>query len=81
MRRCDFCGCETAKANGLLTLKRQDHEFDSEIRSHLHMLTERYLCQGMSRDEAARAARLQFGNVTLLKEKQNAQRSRKQSSG
>ena len=65
----------TAKAKGLLTRKRQDNEFDSEIQSHLHLLTERYFGQGMSRDEAATAARLQFGNVTLLKEKQHAQRS------
>jgi predicted permease len=62
-----------AKAKGLLTWKRLDDEFDSEIQSHLHLLTERYQSQGMSRHEAATAARLQFGNVTQLKEKQRVQ--------
>ncbi len=64
-----------AKAKGFVTGKRQDHEFDAEIQSHLHLLTERYLRQGMSGDEAATAARRQFGNLPLLKERQRAQRS------
>jgi hypothetical protein len=64
-----------AKAKGLLTRKRQDHEFDAEIQSHLLLLTERYVGQGMSRDDATSAARRQFGNVTLLHERQRAQRS------
>jgi predicted permease len=65
----------TAKMKGLLTQKRQDHEFDEEIQAHLHDLIERYLRQGMSRADAATAARRQFGNVTLLQERQRAQRS------
>jgi predicted permease len=64
-----------AKAKGFFAQKRQDHEFDAEIQSHIHLLTERYLRQGMSRDEAATAARRQFGNLPLLKERQRAQRS------
>ncbi len=64
-----------ARAKGFFTGGRQDHEFDSEIQSHLHLLTERYLRQGMSRDDAEATARRQFGNVTLLKERQRAQRS------
>src|ERR1700739_1483597 len=65
----------TAKIIGLLTQKRQDHEFDEEIHAHLHALTERYRRQGISRADAATAARRQFGNVTLLQETQRAQRS------
>jgi hypothetical protein len=34
----------------------------------LRLLTERYVRQGMTEAEAARAARRQFGNVTLLQE-------------
>jgi predicted permease len=64
-----------AKVRGVLTQKRQDNEFDAELESHLHLLTERYLRQGMSRDDAASAARRQFGNITLLRERQRAQRS------
>lgn len=65
----------TAKLKGLLTRKREDHEFDEEIQAHLRDLTERYVCQGMSGADAATAARRQFGNVTLLQERQRAQRS------
>jgi predicted permease len=64
-----------AKAMGVLTQGRQDHELSVEIQSHLHLLTERYLRQGMSREDAMTAARRQFGNVTLLEERQRAQRS------
>ena len=62
-----------AKAKGLFTQGRQDCAMDAEFHSHLELLTERYVRQGMSDDDAARAARLQFGNVTLLKERQRAQ--------
>ena len=43
-------------------------ELDDEIETHLCLLTERYVRQGMTEAEAARAARRQFGNVTLLQE-------------
>jgi predicted permease len=58
---------------GLLTGKRLNREFEAEIESHLQLLTERYLRQGMSRAEADTAARRQFGNVAVLQEKQRAQ--------
>jgi putative ABC transport system permease protein len=45
-----------------------DREFDDEIETHLRLLTERYVRQGMSKAKAAQAARRQFGNVTLLQE-------------
>ncbi len=48
--------------------RRSEQELDDEIEIHLHMLTVRYRCQGMTEAEAARAARRQFGNVTLLRE-------------
>ncbi len=65
----------TAKIKGLFTRHREDHEFHEEIQSHIHDLIERYLRQGMSRADAVKAARRQFGNVTLLQETQRAQRS------
>jgi predicted permease len=65
----------TAKIKGLFTRHREDHEFHEEIQSHIHDLIERYLRQGMSRTDAVKAARRQFGNVTLLQETQRAQRS------
>lgn len=59
-----------AKLRGFLRLRRhhRDDEFDSEIRDHLRLLADRYVTQGMSREEAAAAARRQFGNVTILRE-------------
>jgi putative ABC transport system permease protein len=45
-----------------------ERELDDEIREHLRLLTERYVRHGMTRDEATRAARRQFGNTTLLRE-------------
>src|SRR5262245_54211918 len=56
------------RLRGLFGHRRADRELDDEIETHLRLLTERYVCQGMTEAEAARAARRQFGNVTLLKE-------------
>jgi len=53
----------TAKAMGFLSRKRQDREFEAEVASHMDLLTERFLRQGMSRAEATTAARRQFGNI------------------
>jgi len=57
-----------AKLRGFFGDRGADRELDEEIEAHLRLLAERYVRQGMSEDEAARAARRQFGNVTLLKE-------------
>jgi predicted permease len=57
-----------ARLRGLFGDRRTNREFDDEIEIHLRLLTERYVRQGMSEAEAARAARRQFGNVTLLQE-------------
>ncbi|MGA8089218.1 MAG: ABC transporter permease [Terracidiphilus sp.] len=70
-----FLRTSTAKVIGLFSSKRHDHEFGEEIQAHLNDLTERYLSQRMSRSDAAKAARLQFGNVALLQQQQRAQRS------
>ncbi len=57
-----------AKLRGLFGDRSADQELDDEIEAHLRLLTERYVRQGMSEAEAPRAARRQFGNITLLKE-------------
>lgn len=57
-----------SKVRGFLRGRRRDAEFDGEIQEHLQMLAERFVAQGMSRQEASAAARRQFGNVTLLQE-------------
>jgi len=55
-----------ARLRGLFGDRRAERELDKEIETHLRLLTERYVRQGMTED--ARAARRQFGNVTLLPE-------------
>src|SRR5215831_19270355 len=57
-----------AKVRGSLRGRKHEGEFDDEIQGHLQMLVEKFVTQGMSREEAAAAARRQFGNVTLLQE-------------
>ena len=63
-----------AKLRGQVAQGREDEQFDAEIREHIALLEKRNQAQGMSAPEAARAARRQFGNVTVLKERQRAQR-------
>jgi len=57
-----------AKLRGFLHGPDRDDEFDEEIQEHLQLLAERFVAQGMSREEAAAAALRQFGNTTLLQE-------------
>lgn len=57
-----------AKLSGFLRGRRRDGEFEDEIQEHLQLLAERFVAQGMSKQEAAAAARRQFGNTTLLQE-------------
>ncbi len=57
-----------ARLRGLLSKRNPDREFDDEIRMHLHLLTERYIQQGMKPGDADSAARRQFGNIPLLQE-------------
>ena len=63
-----------SRVKGQAAQRREDESFDEEIREHIERLEERYTAQGMSVQEAARAARRQFGNVTILRERQRAQR-------
>jgi predicted permease len=63
-----------AKVKGQASQRREDDVFEGEIREHIALLEERYRSRGMCAQEAARAARRQFGNVTALKERQRAQR-------
>jgi len=57
-----------SRVRSLFGGRKADRELDDEIETHLRLLTERYVHQGLTEAQAARAARRQFGNVTLLKE-------------
>ncbi len=61
-----------AKLRGFLHGPQGDDEFDDELQEHLRLLAERFVAQGMSREEAAIAARRQLGNTTLVHEDRRA---------
>lgn len=53
----------------LISYRRMHADLSEEIRQHLEEKVEALLAQGMSRDEAERTARRDFGNVVLLEER------------
>ena len=57
-----------ARVLGLLGPRKSDSDFDDEVQAHLQLLVDGFVAQGMSREDAAAAARRQFGNTTLLQE-------------
>jgi len=52
-----------------------DRDADDETQIHLQLLEERFIGQGMGREEATLAARRQFGNPALLQQRQRDMRS------
>ena len=64
-----------AKLKALFAQKHADSAFDEEIAEHLEMLAEKYEREGMNARDAMRAARRQFGNTTLLKQRQRESRT------
>ncbi|HEY3938873.1 MAG TPA: ABC transporter permease [Bryobacteraceae bacterium] len=57
-----------AKIQGLFRNRAKDSDFDDEMRTHLRLLTERFVRQGMTPSDAVFAARRQFGNAGLLQQ-------------
>ena len=49
-------------------LRKADSDLDREVQHHLDMLAEAHRRQGLSRSEAMRRARIEFGGVDLVKE-------------
>ncbi len=64
-----------ARIRALFSQRKAGAELDVELETHLALLTERFLRQGMSPEDAAAAARRQFGNRTLLRERHREARS------
>jgi predicted permease len=52
---------------------RLSNEIDAELRAHLQMRIDENLANGMSPTEAAREARLRFGNPTVMRERVDAE--------
>jgi predicted permease len=58
-----------AKLQALFRQRKGNHELEEELQAHLQLLTERFFDRGMARQEAVEAARRQFGNTTLLRQR------------
>jgi predicted permease len=52
----------------LFSRKRLDQELTEEIQAHLDEKIEELIAEGMSREQAKRSARLEFGNVGVIEE-------------
>lgn len=63
-----------SRLKGLLRRNNQETNLETEMRSHLEMLTEENIRRGMSADEARYAARQEFGGVEQAKEAYREQR-------
>ena len=57
-----------ARIQALLRKRQFDDDLDQELQSHLDLLTEEHLRRGLSQEDARRAARLQVGGLTSIKE-------------
>lgn len=58
---------------GLFSRSRVEQEIEIELREHMQMRIDDGMAQGMSRKEAERAARLEFGNPAAMRERVSAE--------
>ncbi|HUB53116.1 MAG TPA: ABC transporter permease [Terracidiphilus sp.] len=56
----------------LVRRERVDREIDAELREHMAMCVDDNMARGMSREEAARDARVRFGSPTAMRERVTA---------
>jgi predicted permease len=56
------------RLRALLRRKAMEAELDEELRAHFEHQVEKYIQSGLTREEAARRARLEFGGLELVKE-------------
>ena len=64
-----------AKLKQFFRHQRTSVELEDEIQFHIQMLKERFILRGMEPRDAEAAARRQFGNATLLRERHHEQRT------
>jgi putative ABC transport system permease protein len=57
-----------SKSFAFFSRTRLDRDFDREVAVHISLLTEKFIREGMTQEEAACAARRQFGGVAQIKE-------------
>src|SRR6185503_11820838 len=73
-KRSDMFGRLLSLTSVLFRRRRFEQGMTDEMRFHLESYTEDLVRSGLSRDEAARRARLEFGGVESLKEESRAAR-------
>jgi predicted permease len=64
-----------SRLRGLFGQGKANREFGDEVETHIELLSERLVRQGMSQEDAAWAARRQFGNTMLLEQRQRELRA------
>src|SRR5580658_5388785 len=64
-----------SRVSGLFRQKKAESELDDEMQIHLQLLTEKFIRQGMGPEDADSAARRQFGNTTLLRQRHRESRT------
>ncbi|MBS1799845.1 MAG: ABC transporter permease [Acidobacteria bacterium] len=64
-----------SRLKALFAQSADDTAFSEEVEAHIGMLAEQYERQGMDTAEAKRAARRQFGNLTLLTQQRKEART------
>ena len=64
-----------SRLRGLFGQGKANREFCGEVQTHIELLSERLVRQGMSQEDAAWAARRQFGNTMLLEQRQRELRA------
>ena len=66
--RCGVLGDLLIRVRALFRRRWFERELDEELRFHLERQVEKYMQSGLSREEAQRRARVEFGGVELAKE-------------
>ena len=64
-----------SRVRGLFGQNKAESELDDEMEIHLQLLTEKFVRQGMNPEDADSAARRQFGNTTLLRQRHRETRT------
>src|ERR1700691_3847272 len=64
-----------SRIRGLFSSRRLDSDFEQELESHLALLIQENIHQGISPKEAKRAARLKLGSAAQLRETHHEQRT------
>jgi predicted permease len=64
-----------SRVSVLFGQNKAESELDCEMQIHLQLLTEKFIRQGMGPEDADSAARRQFGNTTLLRQRHRESRT------